>query len=214
MKFKAFAYSIDANQYTTIRKMIQFLTEEEPEIIDLRSFEPEISKDDLVLVYGIKAQRRLEKNKCLLKVEFPEPYKLGKTALGNETDRKSAWEKLIQLKNTLDSGNMEAISKASFENQKTLNLTEELPSKLTATNIKELERQQKEQGKTHWSGWTTNGKSIRVTVEPEKSEADINITFAELYAVMGLKEVFRVKELEIVCKSSHITETNNTKKDN
>lgn len=204
---KAFGYGMDEAQCELVRKMVIFLSPDDWEIIDLRSFDPEVNKQDVVLTYGNKAQRKLEDFKCRFKVEFPDPYRLDASLDENKEDREQASEKLKQLKQALDSDANNDLPKTEevHNTNKTLKLTEELPLQLTTTVVKELERQQREQGLDHWSGRTVDGRSIKVTVEPERGTADINMTFAELYAVMGLKEAFRVKELEFVYKPSSAT---------
>jgi hypothetical protein len=206
MKIKIFGHGIDIEQCKLIKKMVGIVTNDEPEIIDLKSFDPDVNPDDLIFTYGPKAQRQLNNIKCQLKIEFPELRQLD-PAFGVEVERALALKKLLQLKKTLDSGNMQTIpdTKEIPKTEQTQNIvTEELPTQLTVANIEELERQQREQGKTCWSGWTTDGKSIRVTVEPEEPQADIQMTFAELHKVIGLKEAFRVKELEFVYKPNPI----------
>lgn len=205
MTFKAFGFNLTDSHTTLIRRMLKNITDETIEIIDLRCFPPNIESTDKVIAYGLKAQRFLQDIKCKTKVGFPDPDKLD-VAHGDPEEIRLAQEKLIQFRDMLDSNIKEEVR--TLENtilKQSLNLTEEFPLNLTAPNVRQLEEQQLKQGKIHWTGITMNGKSIRITIEPEDKTADINITFAELYAVIGLRDTLRVQELEFVYKPSVAT---------
>lgn len=208
---KLFGSSLDYNQMLVVEKIKNFMGEE-CEVIDLSSFEPEINEDDVVIVFGRKAQRRTENMKSRFRIELPAPFQLDATLGASEETREETFRKLQELKQALDSGANKDIPNTTScpKTNKTLNLTEELPPQLTTIAVQELEKQQRAQGLIHWSGRTVDGRTIRVTVEPEENSADINLTFAELYAVIGLKEAFRVKELEIVHKPSTTTRESST----
>lgn len=204
MTLKAFGYSLATEDREVIGRMCEYLGEKNPKIVDLRSFDPETSSSDIVLVYGEQANKKLNGAQCKARLVLPEVSKL-RTKLGSTPERLEAKQKLEKFKATLDGSTEEVLDQEEAVEEtktKTLELNEQLPAELTATKVKELERQLLKEEVDHWSGCTVDGKSIRVTVEPELSTADINLTFAELYAVMSLKEAFRVKELEIVYKPS------------
>lgn len=205
MSFKAFGFNLIDNHIRLIKAMLKNITDEEVEIIDLRCFEPEVGLADIIIAYGFKAQRRLENKKCRARLGFPDPDRLD-VAHGDPKERRLAQEKLIKFRDTLDSDTTEVIQTIEGPTTKQcLKLTEELPANLTASDVKKLEEQQFKQGKTHWTGLTADGRSICVSVEPEESTADINLTFAELYAVMGLRDTLRVQELEFVYKPTAAT---------
>lgn len=206
MQFKAYGNQLRDEDIDVIRKMASFLTDKVIDVYDTMSFDVDADEDTLLLIYGNRAAKACEKVKCLYKVEFPDASRLN-SSLGETEERLEAFEMLQKLKRVLDSGDLNALDK-----QETVTRTEKLNEgslpNLTAHQVRELERHQREQGKSHWEGLTKDGRTIRVSTEPTEGTADINMTFAELYAVMGLVETFQVKELEIVYKpSSH----NNTK---
>ena len=207
---KAFGFNLTNDHTALIRRMLKDIIDEEIEVVDLQCFPPEIGPTDIIVAYGRQAQRRLQEVLCRAKVGFPDPDRLD-VAHGDPEEIRLAREKLAKFRDMLDSDTkLEILLKPDTIPKHCLNLTEELPKDLTASDIKKLEEQQLRQGKTHWTGSTTNGKTIRITIEPENNTADINITFAELYAVMGLRDTLRVQELEFVYKPSATIETGST----
>ena len=180
------------------------------QFIDIRCFEPEVSPTDIILTYGSQAQRKLQNVQCGLKLELPDLDRLD-TAHGDPELIRLAQEKLKKFRELLNSDTKQEVQTVEDPTLKQcLNLTEELPANLSASDIKILEGHQIKQGKTYWTGVTAGGKSIRITVEPEEDTADINITFAELYAVIGLRDILRVQELEFVYKPSTATRKSST----
>jgi len=210
MSFKAFGFNLTSDHTELIKRMVANITDEQVEVTDVRSFEPEVTREDIVLAYGLQAQRKLQGVRCGVLLEFPDPDRLDMT-LGDPEEIRLAQEKLTSFGELLDIHTTEQVHTEEPTNTQSLNLTtEEIPANLTASDVKKLEEQQFKQGRTHWTGMTRDGRSIRVTVEPEENTADINITFAELYAVMGLVETLRVKELEFVYKPSAVTRKSST----
>lgn len=208
---KVFGWGIDEDQARTLDKIIKFLTVDIPdkqyETTDLRSFNPDIKKDDTVLIFGERARRLTSPQQSKFRLELPELYRLDTTLDENKQDIQDTVKKLSQLKQALSSvtNNDLPTTETVKETDKALNLNEEFPEELTTKVIEILEKQQRDQGINYWLGNTVDGRSIKITLEPEEGTADINLTFSELYAVMSLKEAFRVKELEIVYKSPHVT---------
>jgi hypothetical protein len=200
MKIRAYGYQLRDVDVTTIRKMSKFITNQVVDVLDLMSFEVDSDSDTLLLLYGNKAAMACEKAACLHKVEFPDASRLD-SSLGETEERVEAFNILQNLKRVLDSGDLHALDTQTTETR-TDKLSEQSIPNLTADQVRELERHQREQGKSHWEGITEDGRTIRVSVEPDDGAADISLTFAELFAVIGLKETFRVKELEIVYKPS------------
>ena len=216
---KLFGYGLDEQQFERLEGVKGWIVRSLPlecqsvEIEDLRSFDPEADNKDVIILFGKKAIQKASKLTPRFKLELSEVYKLEPSFNGSEQYRQETFDKINKLLQQLRSGLNNDLPKTEPVQQtdKTLNLTEELPKELTTGVTKILEKQQIEQGVTHWQGSTVDGRTIRVTVEPEKDTADINITFAELHAVMGLKEAFRVKELEFVYKPSNSTREDSTK---
>jgi len=205
---KTFGWGIDQDQEKILDKIMDFVFIDLPqpyykyEVLDLRSFDPEINKDDVVLVFGAKAKRKTQNHQSKFRLELPELYRLDSTLDENEQDIQDTVKKITQLKQALNSATNNDLPTIETvkRTDNTLNLDEELPRELTAKTVEILEKQQREQGIDYWLGSTLDGRSIKVTLEPEKGTADINLTFSELYAVMSLKEALRVKDLEFVHK--------------
>ena len=210
MSFKAFGFNLTDEHVKLITAMLANITSETVTVFDIRCFEPEVEPADIIIAYGVQAQRRLDKVKCRARIGFPGPDRLDMTH-GDPEEIKLAQQKLMKFRDKLDLDTTQAVhTEEDTILKQHLNLTEELPTILTASDVKTLEEQQIKQGKTHWTGVTSDGRTVRVTVEPEEKTADINLTFAELHAVMGLKDTLRVKELEIVYKPSAITRKSST----
>jgi len=121
---------------------------------------------------------------------MPDIAKLDQT-LGDEPTRQEAYEKLLKLKEALQSSTPTTTDVKQ-------NLTEGSLPKLTSGEVRTLEEMLLNKGITHWIGVTTDGRSVRVSVEPERSVADIDITFAELFALKAAMEVLRIQEFEVV----------------
>lgn len=212
MTFKAYGYNLREVDYTTIKKMGSVVTNEVMDVYDLRSYDPDVRGDDVVFLYGAKAKNKCKGMRARAFLEFPDASRLD-PALGESPERLDALQTLLKFKEALDSKRLDAVDSRSDTQQKRVQkLNEELLPELTADKVRELERQQREQGKAEWIGTTRNGKTIRVTAEPDiEQPADVNITFAELYAVIGLMDAFRVKELEIAYKPSSASREDNPK---
>jgi hypothetical protein len=174
-------------------------------VTDLQCHRIQYDAADTILVYGNRAWRMLKDVDCRTKIRFPAPSKLD-TTHGDPDEIDRAKAKLVLIKEALADNTIDTISDTDEEP----NLTEEIPEDLTAADVKILEIQQRRQDKIYWKGMTKSGRSLRVTVEPEQGTADINITFAELYAIIGLRETLQVKELEFVYKPSTTAGKSNT----
>ena len=165
---------------------------------DLVSYEKDIDEEDIVLVFGGHAKRICKGSTCKAIIDLPELVDLDPTE-GIETVRQEAYTKLLKLKEALQD---EVPTTVEKNNQ---NLTEGSLPKITSGEVLILEKMLLDKGISHWVGITIEGKSVRMTREPEESIADINITFAELFALKTAMEVLRIKEFEVV----HNTTNNN-----
>lgn len=188
MSVKAYGYKLRKEDYGLIGRMGDVLGQL-VSTYDLASYDVDIEEDDIVLVLGEHAKRLCKGSTCQAKIEFPEPVQLDQT-LGDEPLRQEAYEKLLKLKEAL-----QAVPDTTDVKQ---NLTEGSLPKLTSGEVRALEETLLKKGVTHWIGVTTDGRSVRVSVEPERSVADIDITFAELFALRTAMEVLRIKEFEVV----------------
>lgn len=193
---KAFVYNADSKQREIAYKSIKYLTNTKGQVIDLRNFDPVVLRTDSILVFGEKAKKKTNHLECQIKIILPDISRLDSDFEENSPYITEARQKLKEIKKSFNQPQGIDID--------ILNLKEELPTQLTAINqVSRLEAYIRQKGIDYWKGLTTNGKTIKVTLEPCKEKtADINLTFAELLAVIGLREAFQAKELEIVYSSS------------
>lgn len=198
-KLKAYGFNLRKEDYEIINRMVSIIDTTQPaEILDLRSFGAEVDSDDILFLYGPRALKECEAFKCLAKIEFPDVSKLDVT-FGDEQERELAHQKLLRLKEALASGKLsEPDSLLTGEITKKIS-GESLPA-LTSGEISGLEATLRKKKVTSWNCKGKDGTTIRVTIEPEDSNADIDITFRELYALKACMEALHVEEFGIVYK--------------
>jgi len=200
MKFKAYARNLTPEETETIRKMMSVVTDGPVEIIDLNSYGVEnIDSNDILFLYGPRAVRGAEAHKCLARIEFPDISVLSST-FGDEGDKEIAYEKLLAFKRQLESGSQEQLTTVSVSE-----VAEDPWPEYSSEKVQALETSLRQKEVTEWKGTLEDGRTFRVTMKPSPKQADIDITFAELYAIKALKEVLRVKELEFVSNSNTIS---------
>ncbi len=188
MTFKAFGKSIrDPEEYDLIRKMATVVMDESINVIDLMSFSVHIEPNDVVLVYGKSAWRQCKDYECLARVELPGIERLCPT-LGETKLREEAFEKLLQLKETLDSNNLTG--------ETTLHTKESVEDPLPTFKCDQVKA--KEESTREFRGITEDGRSFKLTSQPDTKDADICMTFAELWNLKALKDMLHVKELNFV----------------
>lgn len=199
-KFKAYGFNLTENDEKIISKMFSLVTTDMPEIYDLRSFSPEIDSDDVIFVYGLKSKKICKELKCLAKIEFPDIAKLDATT-GDEGQRELAYKEILKLKKYLGSNykNEEISTGIILEDIKDKINETSLPP-LNSKQVMQLEIVLKKKGITSWVCKSKDGIKTRITIEPEKSDADINLTFKELYALKACMEVLHIEEFEIAYK--------------
>lgn len=211
MGLKAYGFNLQDTDHITISQMIKNVTTKPVEIYDLRSYELDIKEEDIVLLYGHRACKAANGQKCLYSICFPDISQLDE-GFGDEEEIKLAQEKLEQLKNALASGILEELTKIKHSKQETTHNTtseESLPD-INSSQVLQLESTLKKKGVMEWLGNSKDGKSFRITIEPQDSPADINLTFAELYGLKMAMETLRAEELEIVYKPSGHNRQNNS----
>lgn len=194
MKFKAYARNLTKEETDTIRKMIGVITSRPAEVYDLNSFGVEVDPDDILFLYGPRAIRMANGFTCKAKIEFDDISVLSST-FGDEGRKEEAYEKLLAFKEQLESGNKE-------EQSATVVTAEDPWPEYSAEQVQALEKSLKEKGVREWKGQLEDGRTFRVAMKSSPKQADIDMTFAELYAIRALKEVLRVKELEFVSNSN------------
>jgi hypothetical protein len=204
MAIKAYGTNLRPEHYDTIKAMVGIFTKEPVEILDLISYGCDPQFDDIILVFGRQAKHKCSDKPVKAKLEFPEIEKLQKET-GEEPIRIAAAKKLQAFEKLYSSGQLDKTKewkKTVEEEVQTASITmDALPSDYpTADQVLALETSLRKKNKTEWRGTTKDGRSIRLTILPEESNADINMTFAELYAVSNLMDKLNVKEIEVVLR--------------
>lgn len=198
-------YNLTDNERTTLDKIGKYLSKDF-KIIDLMSYELVSTVYDVVIVFGGKAARQATKASYLFKEEFPEPYHLS-AGSGNEEDRKASAVRLKEIKHKLS---LPITDQIKVDDKKYIIQESDLPN-LTVTDILgQLKNIMVKQEAREWLGWTKNGKTVRLTVEPEDGKADINLTFAELFTLRTAMDALHLSEVEIVPRSSTNPNKNNS----
>ena len=196
--FKAYGFNLRIEDYDLIKRMGKIVTSELIHIFDLKSFDPDVSGEDTLIIYGQHAKNLLSTGcKPLHYLLLKEPIRYDDN-LGSSEDKQTAQELLLSLKESIDKiGGKEV--QIELEN---VSFTDESLPSLTSDQVKDLEASLLKQGVLYWEGLTKDGKKIRLTRKPENSTADVNMTFVELYAVRSVMETLQVTSLEVVCGSN------------
>lgn len=209
--FKGFGFNLRVEDNNLIQSMFKVVTDEIPEIYDLRSYEAEeLAPNDIVFLYGKRAVKTYENISCASKIIFPDITRLDAT-FGDQQERANAYQTLLQLKDKIENDRLlngvEEKLPVKVE-QKTI--TKKMLPKLSSERVLELETTLKKQGIASWTGETEDGRKIRLTIDPEDSDADIDMTFKELYALKTCIEVLQVKEMNIAYKPTSSTNKNSS----
>lgn len=196
--YKAYGYNLRKEDYEIINKIGKVLTDELIHIFDLKSFEPDIQPEDILLIFGQHSVNQLEELLCTiskekwLELKVPIRYDL---EWGDPEDIEIAYNEVLEFKEYLDNRPLDSVQQDSTKQQ----FTEESLPGLTSTEVRDLESTLLERGVLYWEGETVDGKSVRISRKPEGSTADINLTFSELYAIKIAMETLQVTKLEVVC---------------
>lgn len=200
MAFLAFGTNIRKEDYNTIRNMMKLVASESIEIFDVRVHEALAKPEDIIFVFGKRAEMFCKDLQCKAKLIFPDIDRLSRD-LGESEMRQQAKEQLLKFRETLESGVLN--NNTVFNTQV---ITEEMIPDFT--QLQALEQIINKKGIDSWIGLTKNGKKIKLSKNPETNTADINLTFAEFYNLQKFMEVFDIKETKIVYKplaSNHKT---------
>jgi len=198
MTFRAFGYNLREEDYGLIKKMISVATKEPVEVVDLRSFDMQVSMDDVVFLFGLRPKKEFAGQKVKRVLELPDPIRLD-AAFGEKELRKEAHEKLAALGEAITKGK---VDEQEYKVSPRQTITPSRLPDLSSSEVLALEASLAEQGITEWKGTTESGRTVRLTATPSDSPADINMTFAELYGLRLAMEVLQVREIEIVFKPS------------
>ena len=187
--FKAYGLGLNERDYELIRKMCQIVTTSHVSIKDLRYYDIKLedTKNSVLLLFGKKTERLAQdvKNKKLL--FLPDIYLLHPT--GCQKSRLKAFEQLKLLKISCEEDSIPLNNEVILE--------ESIPD-LTIDQLKILEKNLSQKGVDTWLGTTKNGKTVQLSLEPKEGNADIKMTFSELYAIKIAIEALEIKEFTIV----------------
>lgn len=178
------------------------------EIIDLQSFDPQVSSVDNIITFGDRAAKLCKLLKPANKLQLTDVSKLS-SGFGDPIEREEAWQQLQLYNKQLDNkATEEVIVKTTTEKLNFIS-DQDLPEINNTIVLEHLEKVLNQKAITEWVLRNKNNKIIRVTIEPEKSNADIDITFSELFALTSLMQLAKGGELEIVYAKSASEENNN-----
>lgn len=184
MNVVAVGYGFKKIHYEIIQSISENVLYRPIQIMDLRSFEPTFSGTDAVICFGSRARKCFDKNNqgCIHFIELSQIQNL-EDKEGNEKEKEKAWKALLTFKEKLD-------------NTKTIT-DKDLPD-MKAGDVLSLEAQLKEKNITEWFGTTKDGRTVYLSSGAGKErKADINLSFAELYALKTAMEVLDIEEVVI-----------------
>ena len=108
---------------------------------------------------------------------------------GSEIERQNTLKLLNDLKLKLQ-------KEKKSENKKIIK--NDPVSTMTLEELKVLEENLKKKGVKNWEIITDNNKKINLSIEPEKNDADINLTFSEIYTLKMAMDVLSIKEFTLI----------------
>lgn len=197
---KVFGFNISTEDQVIADKVCNMLPGD-AECVDLRCFEPESNNTDVILIFGEKAAKICKDLPYKIKEIFPDFNKLSPD-FGEQEEIEQARVKFNILKQRLEEPDKVAPKDVTVQQDRSTYTEESLPDASAAQILKQLKTILQKTGQKEWLLYTKNNKSVRVTIEPEQSNADIDITFAELYTLKMAMETLQAKELEIVYRSN------------
>ena len=194
MTFKAYSSGIEQRDFELIRKIIKVIPEETPVIKDLTFYDINLedTKDSFVFLFGKKASN-LSKEITAKKIIYLPETKLLHSDTGSDEKRKEVFDLLLEFKETL-----------LIQPKKEIKKIKDPVSEITISDLKILEETLKEKGVEKWMTTSSTGKTIQISVSPEESETDINITFSELYALKMAMEILDIKEFSVIHSNKNI----------
>ncbi|MAG39561.1 hypothetical protein CMI41_01155 [Candidatus Pacearchaeota archaeon] len=195
--FKAYGVGFQERDFELVRKITKVITEEYVVIKDLRYYDINLedTKDSIVFLFGSKASRLAKDISTRESIFLPEIKSLYQKE-ENESSRQSAFKKLMLLKDIIENKNtVDTVSET--------NLIDPVPD-TDLKDLKILEQTLVQKNINKWISTTKNGKTIQISIQPEPSETDINITFAELYALRYAMDILNINEWMIVYSNKDI----------
>lgn len=208
MRFVAYGFNLNTDNHDLIRQMIGLVGEDAVDIYDLQNYEATHTPEDVVFFFGEHWRVADAREKpCRVKIDFPDVDRLA-SDYGDEAERELAYEKLLKLKGALSSGDPSGASECAEERQVNVIKEESLPDLTSQQVLQQLEAAMEQQGVQAWEGVTKDGLKARLSLEPEDGTADVNLTFAELFFIRAAMETLKIREFELVPKSSFIRKSN------
>lgn len=197
---KIFGFNITTEDQAIADKVMAMLPGE-AECIDLRCYEPESTSVDVVLIFGEKACNMCKDLPYKIKEVFPDFAKLS-SDFGEQHEVEQARAKFKLLKQRLVAPDeVVPIQNNTVEQGRSTVTEESMPDMSAAQILEKFKTILTERGQKEWLLYAKNNKVIRITIEPEQSNADIDMTFAELYTLKMAMETLQAKEVEIVYRS-------------
>jgi len=201
--FKAYSVGLQEKDFDLIRKITKVVTEDHVVVKDLRYYDINLeeTEKDILFIFGNKASRLATGIKTKYTVNLPEISTLH-PGTGILDKRKEALKKLNVLKEILEDDIQAELNKK---------IQDPVPD-IKLSDLESLELNLKSKSINKWLTTTKSGKTVQISVEPEQADADINITFAELYALRIAMEALDIKEFTVVysnqnSKGSHTKTT-------
>jgi hypothetical protein len=183
MNVLALGYGFKKVHYDIITRISENVLYRPIQAVDLRSFEPTPGATDAVITFGPRAQKFFEKaNKGCTYFLALAPIQNLEDSDQNDKEKEKAWKSLLAFKEALDS---------------CVAVTEDDLPDMDSSDILSLEAQLKKRGVSEWFGTTKNGKTICLSLSEAGDRADVNLSFAELYALKTAMEVLEVEEVII-----------------
>ena len=188
--FKAYGIGLQEKDFELIRKIVKVVTTEHVSIKDLRYYDLKLedTTDDILFFFGDKASRSIKNIKAKEIIHLPEISTLYQDT-GIQEKRREAFKKLSLLNSILEADTIESGTESE--------LKDPVPN-FKLSDLKTLESTLREKGVNKWLTTTANGKTVQITITPEATKADINITFGELYALKIAMDTLDVKEFTVV----------------
>jgi len=192
--FKAYSVGLQERDFELIRKITRVVTTDHVSVKDLRYYDIKLedTKNNILFIFGSKASRLAQNIEAKQVVHLPEISTLH-ASTGIDEQRLEALKKLNLLKTILETDTIEINTESV--------LKDPVPD-LELSDLKILESTLKEKKVNKWLTTTTNGKTVQISIAPESTEADINITFCELYTLKIAMDALDIKEFTVVYDSN------------
>lgn len=178
MNLVAVSFGVSGPAREIIKSIAANIFDTKAEILDLKVSELQTEPTDIVLLFGKKAAD-LFSAAHREKIELPD---LKKLMPGNDDIRNQTYKDLLSFRDKIN--NSKVITKNT------------LPD-LSYKDIESIESRLKEKNETCWKGKAKDGRSIEIQLIPTDSNADIVITFSELYALKMAIETLNIEQIVI-----------------